>query len=756
MKKFLLAIVILLTSIGLHAQKKECNRLFLHQKGKAPVAYVMDRIDSLSFYSTDDLIIHKTNGTREEFAIDQLDSLIFKNVEGRVAADVNINNFTTSTVTLDITRTPSCEGYKMTCMDFESITMLSDEDIIYYIDKNISDVYYQDFENAEISGLNLSYNTEYAIVTVGIDQYGLSCDVVRAKFTTPAENLSGDPNVTVEVVENNFYDFTLKFTPNSDVSKYYVLVAEEGNVDYQYLMFGSMFGWENTGDMIIGWGYEFNKTTNQQYTGMSPNTYYEAYIQALDKNGNRAPYKVFKFRSKSSGGEGVASVDIKLGDYIMAEWLNENYEWEMMPSQYFTFTPNNQASAYRFDVILAENYDKDVDGYHEDLCSEPTMQTSGWFQYETITTDYQIDPGTSCVAIAAAKNINDEWGPVTELRFTTPNKMPGEETTSITLKVDKNNIIANGKDIAKFTLKVNDTELTDGFQLVNVSGNYEMDQKSFSTTIAGEYSFVATYDGLVSNVVQVIAEEDKPASVELVASKTSIKNNGTDKVTFTVLVNGIDKTSSATIYNATSNQYVSGNTFTSKNTGDYVFYATYNEVNSNNVSVNVKAARSYKPGDLYDEDGVKGVVYHLLNEEGTSGYIMSMDEAFLQWSTENVWVNCTTSRGDWNTEDMLKKGEDKYPAAKWCVEHGTGWYMPSAKELGYMWDAVSNGTHVFDNEYVKLYNDKLTDPIAEDYYWSSNETAEDLGEVVAFMDNSVVCLDPQKSSRFAVRAIYKF
>ena len=756
MKKFLLAIVILLTSIGLYAQKKECNRLFLHQKGKAPVVYVMDRIDSLSFYNTNDLIIHKTNGTREEFAINQLDSLIFKNVEGRVAADVNINNFTTSTITLDITRTPSCDGYKMMCMDFESITMLSDDDIIYYIDKNISDVYYQDFENAEISGLNLSYNTEYAIVTVGIDQYGLSCDVVRAKFTTPAENLSGDPNVTVEVVENNFYDFTLKFTPNSDVSKYYVLVAEEGNVDYQYLMFGSMFGWENTGDMIIGWGYEFNKTTNQQYTGMSPNTYYEAYIQALDKNGNRAPYKVFKFRSKSSGGEGVASVDIKLGDYIMAEWLNENYEWEMMPSQYFTFTPNNQASAYRFDVILAENYDKDVDGYHEDLCSEPTMQTSGWFQYETITTDYQIDPGTSCVAIAAAKNINDEWGPVTELRFTTPNKMPGEETTSITLKVDKNNIIANGKDIAKFTLKVNDTELTDGFQLVNVSGNYEMDQKSFSTTIAGEYSFVATYDGLVSNVVQVIAEEDKPASVELVASKTSIKNNGTDKVTFTVLVNGIDKTSSATIYNATSNQYVSGNTFTSKNTGDYVFYATYNEVNSNNVTVNVKAARSYKPGDLYDEDGVKGVVYHLLNEEGTSGYIMSMDEAFLQWSTENVWVNCTTSRGDWNTEDMLKKGEDKYPAAKWCVEHGTGWYMPSAKELGYMWDAVSNGTHVFDNEYVKLYNNKLTDPIAEDYYWSSNETAEDLGEVVAFMDNSVVCLDPQKSSRFAVRAIYKF
>ena len=756
MKKFLLAIVILLTSIGLHAQKKECNRLFLHQKGKAPVAYVMNKIDSLSFYNTEELIIHKTNGTREEFVIDELDSLIFKNVEGRVAADVNIINYTTSNITLDIKRTASCEGYKMMCMDFESISVLSDDDIIYYIDKNVSDVYYQDFESAEISGLNLEYNTEYAIVTVGIDEYDLSCEVVRAKFTTPDENLSGNPEVTVDVVENNFYDFTLKFTPNSDVSKYYVLVAENGNIDYQYLIFGSMFGWQNTGDMIIGWGYEFNKTTNQQYTEMSPNTYYEVYVQSLDKNGNRAPYKVFKFKSKASGGEGVASVDIKLGDYVMSEWQNENYEWEMMPSQYFTFTPNDQTSAYRFDVILAENYEKDIDEYQEDLCSEPFMQTSGWFQYETLTTDYQIDPGTRCVAIAAAKNINDEWGPITELYFTTPKKMPGEEEiTSIVLKVDKETIIANGKDIAKFTLKVNDTELTDGFQLFNADDNTPV-EKTFYTSTPGTYTFVATYDNITSNQVVVTAEEDKPATVELVANKTSIKNNGNDKVTFTVLVNGKDKTSEATIFNVTSNENLSGNTFSSTNTGDYVFYATYNDIKSNEVSVNVRTARSYAPGDLYDEDGVKGVVFHLLNEEGTSGYIVSMDETSLQWSTENVWVNCTSGRGEWNTEDMLKRGADKYPAAKWCVEHGEGWYMPSTKELQYLWNAVSNNTHVFDNEYVKLYNDKLDDPISEDYYWSSNETSEDLGELVAFMENSVVCLDPQKSSRFAVRAIYKF
>lgn len=163
----------------------------------------------------------------------------------------------------------------------------------------------------------------------------------------------------------------------------------------------------------------------------------------------------------------------------------------------------------------------------------------------------------------------------------------------------------------------------------------------------------------------------------------------------------------------------------------------------------------YAPGDVYDVDGVIGVVFYV-NETGTNGYIMSMDEAELQWSTEFVWANCISQKGEWNTEDMLKLGEDKYPAAKWCVDHGEGWYMPSSYEMNLMWDAVSDGKRVFDYEFVKLYNNKLQDPILEDYYWSSNETSEDMAEVVAFIDDSVICLDPMKNRTFNVRAIRKF
>ena len=77
-----------------------------------------------------------------------------------------------------------------------------------------------------------------------------------------------------------------------------------------------------------------------------------------------------------------------------------------------------------------------------------------------------------------------------------------------------------------------------------------------------------------------------------------------------------------------------------------------------------------------------------------------------------------------------------------------------------MWDAVSGGTHRFDSESVAQYNKLLTDnggmPFVETYYWSSNETSADLIELIAFMNDSIVCLDPQKTNYYTVRAAYRF
>ena len=765
MKKFLLTILAILTSISINAQSQKCNRLFLHQKGESAAAYNMKKIDSISFGGlgiSNNLNIHNSNGQIDRYAIDNIDSLTFKNIEGKVAAEVNIIDYSTSHVKFDITRTASCKGFMLMCMDYGSIISLSSDDLAKYISENAAEVYYQDFEGVEINDLSLDHNTEYAIVTVGLDEYDLPCDVTKAKFVTRASYLEGNPEVMVEVTKNelnedNFCDFTLKLTPNSETSKYSVFVAEAGVTDYQFIMFKAKEGWKNLGDMIEGWGYEFSGNKSQQYPNEVPGALYEVYIQAQDVNGTRAPYQVFRFRTQGLGGEGVASVDIKLGEYVLAEWVNENLELELKPSQFFTFTPNDQTNAYRFDVMLESTYESDIDGIQEELCSDPFMPTDGWFMYETITTDYQIDPGLKCVAIAAAKNSLGEWGPVTELYFTTPDKAPGEEDeeANLELKVDKNSILANGKDVATFTVKLNGKTLESGYLLSYVELDALLTDNQFHTTEVGTYTFVAKYNGISSNEVKIEAVSDAPTGIQLIADKTKIKNTGTDKVAFTVLVNGVDATAEATIFNVTDNKNLDGSTFSSTEIGTYIFNASYNDLTSENITVTVKEARVYAPGDLYNEDGVEGVVFYV-TDGGTSGYIMSLDQAELQWSTENIQANCFSGNGKYNTEDMLKLGADKFPAAKWCADHGNGWFMPSSTELEWMWDAVSNKTHVFDNEFIKLYNDKLEDPILEDYYWSSNEITEVLGELVAFMENSVICLDPQKTKKYSVRAVYKF
>lgn len=179
----------------------------------------------------------------------------------------------------------------------------------------------------------------------------------------------------------------------------------------------------------------------------------------------------------------------------------------------------------------------------------------------------------------------------------------------------------------------------------------------------------------------------------------------------------------------------------------------------------------YEIGKMYDINGTNGVCYAIkTDKQGNNwAYFFSMDEADLQWSAENVWCNCISDKGSWNTYDPFDplysradggaRDINDYPAFKWCMVHGDGWFMPSSTELQWMWDAISDDTHDFHSASVMVYNKLLTDnggmPFVETYYWSSNETAEDSIEVIAFMHDSIICLEPLKNHTYTVRAVYR-
>ncbi len=336
---------------------------------------------------------------------------------------------------------------------------------------------------------------------------------------------------------------------------------------------------------------------------------------------------------------------------------------------------------------------------------------------------------------------------------------------TVVLTADKDAITADNVDTVTFTVTVDGEDKTAESTITIVNYASTLDGNTFVSDVAGEFVFEATFDGEKSNQVIVTAtavEAPVQKSLTIEASKLRIKADGEDCATLTVMYGEEDVTSTCEI-RTTAGDVIEGGSFATTTPGSYNIYALYDNVRSNTVSVDAydpNIASAYEIGQIYDINGAKGVAYAIKtdNQSRTWAYFFSMDEADLQWSTENVWCNCVASRGDWNTEDMLRNGTspDMYPAAQWCIAHGDGWFMPSSQELQWMWDAISEGTHNFDNESVAAYNKLLTDnggmPFVETYYWSSNETADDLVELIAFMNDSVVCLDPQKTYTYTVRA----
>lgn len=102
---------------------------------------------------------------------------------------------------------------------------------------------------------------------------------------------------------------------------------------------------------------------------------------------------------------------------------------------------------------------------------------------------------------------------------------------------------------------------------------------------------------------------------------------------------------------------------------------------------------TYNIGDIYDKDGVKGVVV-MLYDGGNHGIVMSLDETCLAWSTierKRMKKFATGANDKFDGEKNMAAIEkyiannnlswSDFPAFEWCRAKGEGWYLPSINEL---------------------------------------------------------------------------
>ena len=345
-----------------------------------------------------------------------------------------------------------------------------------------------------------------------------------------------------------------------------------------------------------------------------------------------------------------------------------------------------------------------------------------------------------------------------------------ELEASIVLSADKTTIVADGVDAVTFSTEVKNILTEDTLVIINLADNSEVNG-TFTTTIAGTYSFQAKKGGVESNVITITATEvAEDKELVLSVSPGTIKADGTDIATFTVKYGEDDVTSQAAIYN--NGSALNGTTFSTTTAGSYTFKALYDNKESNEVTITAEQVAEPEPpvgdyavGTFYNNNGVKGIVFGTkVIGEDTYCYIVSLDQKYIQWSTENVQCGCfNPADGSKNVMSIkyVDSTLEKYPAAKWCEDHGEGWYLPASNELHMLWDAVSGNKHVFkNNPDVEKFNKALTDnggtAIQETFYWTSNEVSDSIAEVVCFSDGKGVCLNIEKSMQYDVRAIYKF
>ena len=181
----------------------------------------------------------------------------------------------------------------------------------------------------------------------------------------------------------------------------------------------------------------------------------------------------------------------------------------------------------------------------------------------------------------------------------------------------------------------------------------------------------------------------------------------------------------------------------------------------------------YGIGDIYDKNGIKGVVV-MLTDGGRHGLVMSLDEACLAWSNlprkQQKAVGASDRHdGAKNMEAVAKYIAEnnlswkQFPAFEWCRAKGDGWYLPSINELWTTGTMFLGGSRTASNrKYRKLFNDNVegaggTPLSGVMIYHSSTEDKDARYSLYSHMNSEAPYIQSgYKADDLFVRAVHKF
>lgn len=364
------------------------------------------------------MIIHSSVASKA-YAVDHVDSISFARKEGEVKANLEFlryekNEDEGDIVYVKVTRTDPSSTFRIDVLPTNTAKQYDDITFARYFERMSGTQLAEDFSEGKLSGFPTEFtaNTSYTVVTLAYDEYGVPCQVSRAEFKTPKVPTVGTPSVTYTVDETTSSSFTLTVTPNKDCAEFYWCQFEKGKAQEQFEQWGPMFGLSSIEAMIKQFsGRPYSEEATNTWNELAPGTDYEVAVLPVDVEGNFGDLVYIYVTTKGQGGDGVAQVDVTVGDYV-----NNGGSYV----QTVTFTPNDQTALYHDAICAKDAYEKNGGdkGFTEYL-KEDNSQDPNWNQYGVDKYIFEATPNTAYYALALAKNAKGEWGPLTKHEFTT-------------------------------------------------------------------------------------------------------------------------------------------------------------------------------------------------------------------------------------------------------------------------------------------------------------------------------------------------
>ena len=406
------------------------------------VAVACGTLFSYAQTQPDRVVIYKQGFNPQSILAERVDSISFMQREGKVEVAITVGDYVydeatkEGAVSLTLTRSEGCQAFQCMIARADQVDAIESEGVLAAtIEQQGGDLYWQDYtEGAKFDGLTLLDGYDYYVLCLAYDNWGTPCSVSKAKFNVPKIPLQGDPQVEVTFSDITDKSFKATLTPNADVSSFGYIYAWKGQIELQSAMFGGVEGYLNG---MFAAKSETEVVINGDCNYYEPGSEWEVGTLAKDADGRYDKAVLHTVKTAFHGdGTTTPDVDVKVGDYFMADWYDDMGQIVQLPTLHVDFTPNAGANCFRYSAWTKDVYDTDPEGCIESVATDMDPNgwaTSYWYNIDPSWDEFQLDPNTTVVIVAVPKANDGTWGEPVVVEYTTPAEAaPAEETPAAT------------------------------------------------------------------------------------------------------------------------------------------------------------------------------------------------------------------------------------------------------------------------------------------------------------------------------------